>query len=714
MKQLNFIERAINGFKSSFSNKNSLGSDIISLPMFNKTGNTMVRDFGSVSMSERDYYIGYLYAAIRTRANRTAQLATESVKTQVKDNLEADDHLYLTIIDQSPLFSNYYFWLALSTFIDLKGVAYIYVLRNFNETIVGSPLEFKILNPYEISRVVGKDGHLAGYVETRAGFYREIPIQQMIEIRNFNPFEMGEGYAMTNAAKDSHFLNQQSGAYTRSALKKNVGQRGLITTEIVLEDEEYDNFKARVRESGGVENAGDFLFGNGPGSINYTDMQIDIDKLSLEKINNVSREELFAIMGMSKTIMGIEVSGTTRDTSKAQGDLFVQNQVIPQVQLIIDALNQDYRNNYVKEFASTPAIIYIDSPLKTDREAEMKDAEIMKVKADTAKVLIDAGFDVPAVLAEVGLEDMKYEKPEPPVIMPPADSKDMPKDMPKDEAKETVEELNTNAAATDGLEAVIKSKETSLENDIVNVQKQILQAVQKKVAKNQLTTEQEEDIITKTDKKVITDELAAVLVAFGIGTIALFANRTIRKRLEQFGLSAIFNMTADVEKTVKAHAKLSAESHMGTVLEEVYKTAREATEAGLSRVEIVAKINNLFADKVSKARATRIARTESNRLTAESQYQADKQFIDQNDLGQRAFKRWITRSADPCQYCEQLERETAANPIPFNSAFREIGDTVDVVNSDKQLSYVVGYEDVGAGTLHPNCSCIYEIIINKE
>ncbi len=710
-KQLNVIQRLVQAIRPQ---KNTLGGSLVNVPLFNRTGaRPLTNELNNFYLTDDQRYVGYLYGAIRKRANRVAQLATETLKTRLRDDLEAPMHPYLDLIDSSPSFSNYFFWNALSTFIDLKGTAYIFALRNFTEAteesqgVIGKVQSFKIINPYSISRVVNKDGKIGGYVETKNGYYREIPVQQMIVVNNLNPFNLDGGYAMTDAAKDSQFLHQSSSAFTRQALHKNVGQRGLITTEVILDDEQFSNFKARVQASGGIEGAGDFLFGNGPGSINYEDMQIDLDKLALEKISEVSREELFAVAGVSKTIMGVEVSGVTRETGKMQSDLFDRNETMPQLQSIIDALNQDYKNSYVDEYSKVPQAIYIDSPLKTDREAELADANVLKTKAEAAQILIATGFAPEAVLETVGLDEMDYEKP-----VPATPTKEHIHVKTEHHHHDHTEEVTENATGpNDSLSGVIRSQETSLQNEVVNIQKQILGAVVKHIAKNAISSDQEEEIITKTDKNKILKQLEKVLSAFGLSTIGLFANRTLRKRLEQFGLTAIFKVDGTVKQFIKTHAEKAASSHMDTILSEIYQKAREAAGEGLGRDQIVGQLTELFNDSLSTSRATRIARTESNRLNTEAQFQADRQFVEQNDLKEQAYKQWVVRSSNPCEFC--LEMASMA-PIPFDQPFLALGESITADRGGESVTYVAGYEEIESGTLHPNCSCIYEIIIVRE
>ena len=136
-------------------------------------------------------------------------------------------------------------------------------------------------------------------------------------------------------------------------------------------------------------------------------------------------------------------------------------------------------------------------------------------------------------------------------------------------------------------------------------------------------------------------------------------------------------------------------------------TAREAALSGKSQADIIKEVLNKYDKTITETRAKTIARTETNRAFTRAQYEADRQFINQNNLSGRAFKRWQTRSSKPCQFCVSLEKQGL---IPFTDSFKDLGDEIEV--DGKTLK--VGFEALQAGNAHPNCACIYELIIVDE
>src|SRR5215212_8877193 len=120
------------------THKNSLGG-VLNGREFLKYGGQrpMVQDWSRLIMNEEDKYTGVMFAAINKRANLVAQLAIESLRTDATKTImeaakrkgETVVHPYLEVIDRSLDFTNYDFWFNTPTYIDLRGLAYIGVIR---------------------------------------------------------------------------------------------------------------------------------------------------------------------------------------------------------------------------------------------------------------------------------------------------------------------------------------------------------------------------------------------------------------------------------------------------------------------------------------------------------------------------------------------------------------------------------------------------------
>lgn len=423
----------------------------------------LVQNWSDVKMSDEDMYTGYSYAAIVKRANRTSVLGRRFIMTEASPKTTEEYrareeeliHPYLKVINRSKDFTKKMFWYEISTYLDLEGVYYLGVVRNSRtrkdgSVMVGAVQKFVLLNPYEMRRVVKEStGEVGGYVESNHGFYREWSPEQIIEIKMLNPFDKEKPYAMSDAAKESQFTLKQAGDYTRQTINGNISAPGIVSTDVLLDDQKFENFKARITG----RQKGEPIFGNGAGAIRWQDMQIDLDKAALDKINEIQRSILFAVSGTSKTTLGIEESGTTRETSRTQDENFTVDSIVPRAEDIADALNLDYRQHY-DEWEDNEFEIIVDSPVEKDREAELKDIEIRGEVFDLAQRLIDKGYEREASFkyanGEITWEELgEPEEPEVPEALQPFAGKDnQPKegeeDSITDEDDDTDEPDNTN------------------------------------------------------------------------------------------------------------------------------------------------------------------------------------------------------------------------------------------------------------------------------
>lgn len=384
-------------------------------------------DWSDVKMPDSDMYRGYSYAVIQKRSNKVATLAKNNLSTwanpEVVDAFQDKDetvlHPYLKLIEDSTEFSEKQFWKNISIYLDLAGRYYLGVIRN--QIVPSNPnlpvittdaTRFVLLNPYEIRRVIDKDKNVAGYIERKKdGRYREWPKHQIIEMRELNPFDPENSqWAMTDAAKEAVYTINQSSDYTRQSLHGNIEAPGIITTDVLLNDQDFANFRARVTQ----HQKGEPLFGNGTGAIKWDAMQIDLDKAALMDINEINRTTLFAVSGTSKTSLGIEQSGTTRETARVQSEQFIADTAQPRLEDIVDFLNLDYKKNYFNEYKKTGYYIEVKSAVGRDYDTEQKATALKQSQFQLAMQLMQAGYTEQSAYqfaeGEIDFDDLELEK----------------------------------------------------------------------------------------------------------------------------------------------------------------------------------------------------------------------------------------------------------------------------------------------------------------
>lgn len=420
------FKNTLDKFTNSFNTRSTFtgGNDFLRYGNRNR----LQANWSDVEVAVEDFYRGYSYAVIQKRGNKVASLALSNLKTyanpktvdEFQKREEAPYHPYLTVIEDSVKFTEKQFWKNISIYLDLAGRYYLGVIRTKIGTsnTLSDVKEFVMLNPYEIRRVVNSQGELAGYIENKKdGRYREWPVYQIIEMRELNPFNPDDGqWAMVDAAKDAVFTLREGGDYTRQSLHGNIDAPGIITTDVILDDESFANFRARVTQ----HTKGEPLFGNGTGAIKWESMQVDLDKAALMDINNMNREELFAVSGTSKTTLGIEQSGTTRETARVQNENFASDTAQPRLEDIIGYLNLDYKRYYQNTYDLTEFSIIVESAVSRDYYTELNATQVRQAQLDLALNLMNAKYTPESsyqyAVGEIELSDLElqsgYDLPE--------------------------------------------------------------------------------------------------------------------------------------------------------------------------------------------------------------------------------------------------------------------------------------------------------------
>ena len=613
---------------------------------------TLYPTWSQVKMSDRDMYKGYSYAAIQRRANGVADIALNYIRTSVNDKTlesfteqqETPVHPYLKLIQESTSFTEKEFWTTISIYLDLAGRYYLGCVRKQGRansslpSVLSDVKKFVLLNPYEVNRVINPNtGEVSGYIEHKPdGRERIWDNYQIIELRELNPFDWTQFYSVTDAAKENIFTLKQSGDYTAKSLDGNLKTPGIIATDIQLSPEEFADFRARIVNS----REGEPIFANGGGHITWEPMNVDLDKSALSSVNEMNRTELFSAMGMSKTSMGIEESGTTRETARVQNENAATKTYKPRVDFIVGCLTKDYKQKYPREFKLTGYDMYVDSVIEADYDTEIKAVQLRQAQSDLANALIQQGYtpEVSAqyVQGEIELGDLvASEKDE---VQSPVEEQSQPANPLEVSAQTPIEplqgdsgsnmgdELSTeqggltedasgqesensivvNNSITDELDldnynpADLDEKQSNELNEayekflanVRKVERQIINESSSQLIQNNFT---ESDFLDGEKKESFVDRLVNFYKQYWWIAFPLFANILTNKRNNEFGARHEFVVTNDIENTLDQTAKEVAEGHVNTIIKDVILTANKVYDE-LTTNEAVKLIKQDYAE----------------------------------------------------------------------------------------------------------------------
>lgn len=764
----NNITNTFRNIVSSFT-KNSAEKGLADPYEFFRNGpRRMPATWSMAEISDKDFYTGYGFAVVNKRANRSVVLGKRYLFTDAKESVIADAnekgerivHPYLDLIRDSIDFSERDFWYSISTYLDLEGVYYLMAVRAVSPSgRVGHIQKFSLLNPYNVRAVTNPKGEVGGYVEQINGLVREIPKEMIIPIRLFNPFDPSKPYSLADAARDAQFTMKQANDFAREAIDGNLNSPGILSSSIELPEDQFDNFVERVKYHG----RGEPLFGNGSGALSWIDMQTDLDKAALDKINSISRDALLAVSGLSKTGVGVEESGTGREVSRTQKDDFTENAVMPQVENIIDALNLDYRRYYADEYKKTKYNIALDNPLETDRDAERADVEIRREQFALMQEALNAGYSYEVAskyargvlnITDLGVpEEEAPEEPEDPEDTPeepeePEETSDEPKEQSSTAYKgypipvlqylagyevESSAEEGSVIHSTHELDinspvriSEIKETENKLIAEIdgstyielgkisANTDKPAVLAKLNKRYRNQLVA-----IKNKLDEAEILQE-AVERAEDNLFDEYLKDSPDASRHIQELSLAFTVYYTALFPTYAAERARQTAKELDRPVRRvELTDRVRQSIQ-NFSFREAESHINTILMDlenakasgkpleqafeEIKARRAPAIAENAAARVLSFSRYEADLQVLAHEGLLDKAYKELHSLTGEPCEFCKAL---IAKGPIPFVDNFVDKGTTLSV--GSKSMDF--DYEDISAGNVHPNCNCAYRLVI---
>lgn len=268
-----------------------------------------------------------------------------------------------------------------------------------------------------------------------------------------------------------------------------------------------------------------------------------------------------------------------------------------------------------------------------------------------------------------------------------------------------------------------------------------------------------EAILEKAVASQQTNTLMFALLTIGAILLPLYAKQRLVALFRQFGLHTVFAATKDNQNVLRLQAERGAKSHIRTIAKDIknslddaiadeinspeieasikdkyeeltplegkefkaavvdnqaiYKFARDLIMAGESRQSVIKKLQENFAH-IGTRRANVIAGNEANRVFTMSQFDADQQFLAQNQLTPKAYKRLVSNTGNPEAICAYIIRKTAEQPIPFTQDFVPFGKTITVKENGKTYKFKAGYEKLQSGHIHVNCHCRYELLILQD
>lgn len=408
-------------------------------PLYNQTS--------PVTIQKEEFYRGVGYGVLRKAINTGIVTAEENIRTTcsstqreiLAERGDQIEHPYITLYRNSPYFSEYDFWKWYLLYIQLKGEFYIYLDRKpiagnqryKAKNLMTMPKYMRIINPYEMTINYDKNGDVESYTQTvkrnhdskTTSFTRDIPAYQIIHVTEVNPFDTSKPYSLLDATGENFYTLKNAQDFTRHAVVNNTNSPMMISTGEFETEESFDNFVARVLN----HEDGEPIIASGSGEVKVQELNQNLDGASLEKINQMNRDEIFIATGASKSVLGVETTGLTRDVAATQKLTYIENTVVPMIKLMIETLNYDYRTMYPLSFAVDKYIMHVTTPSTGDKAQELKELEVREQEYNLVEKYVARGYTRKSaaqyVRGEIDVEQLQLEGDQP--KMTPEESTDL-------------------------------------------------------------------------------------------------------------------------------------------------------------------------------------------------------------------------------------------------------------------------------------------------
>lgn len=762
---------------------------------------------------------GYLYAALNYRKENFAMYAEDNITFESNVNYKIS-HPYLDLIENSKTEDVYEFWRDLANDYDMKGEAYIFLLRRVvykDEKIpgrkrevehIGMPTAIEQLDAQSMEILRNGNQEIIGYRQrVDENHIREFLPEQIIRIYNKHPLDTKKPLSIFDACKDYQYTINKGSEYAQSTLLNGTNMPGIISVENELSDEEYDNLISRIN---GHE-AGKYMVTDGVSKLNIQNVDQNLDnKIALTDLTEVNRQTIFAVTGTSKTVLGIEESGTTRDTAKVQEQKFMKRTIRPLVKRFISALNFDFRVSYPEKYKQTGLRLVLKNAIEPSEELDKYNTQ--KTLFDDTLDIVYSGYDAESAQAfmngEIDFTELNLDSKDGEEIQDEAgdiseddqnqdggDEKDP--DEPNDGSnsgieEEALEKIDIENQATHFHDdtitdnyvdkalrkhfiegelteygKLVKTQSIQAKNallkEVRKIQLDAIKTSNTRVAKNSLELE---DVRTKDDEQSTFKRLFNAFKKYWLFMIPLIGRERLSEDREDLGLDAAVNLlgTKSVQKFVKDMAEREAKSHTETIYNSILEAANKGFLKAVedlfadeylknykqgedkwfktkpTKKEVKSKLNNdnfksdnqklykYAQDRIqdgynfqqiqrmirqeyvnlSRKRANMIVGNEMAKAINSSQFMADYELLKATNMLDKAYKRLVSSTGDPCPICQEIINK---GEIPFTDNFVDLGDQVQATVDGKTHVMVFNYEPIQNGVVHCNCHCSYMLVL---
>lgn len=335
----------------------------------------------------------WVYSAIQVMALNFAQAewrimtGEDENETEVLPGKGMDGWVPRLFQYVSPTENRYSLWESILVWMSIAGECFWHEKRATN----GNVTEIDILPPPQMSEVLA-DGKIMGWKYTHDGVVENIPEEDVIQFKYFNPYNKWRGISPLTAAALGIHIDFAASLFNYFFFQNDATPNLVITTDQELDDEKAATLKRRwIKQHGGINRRGSPAFlGNGTKPVQMALAQKDIMYIEQKKW---SREEVFAVLNVPPALSQVLEYASIKSNIKEQRQQLFENNLIPKMKFIEDVMRT--------QFFDRENISHLRGEFDTTGISALKETIAEKIGSATA--LFNMGVPLNAINEKLGL-----------------------------------------------------------------------------------------------------------------------------------------------------------------------------------------------------------------------------------------------------------------------------------------------------------------------
>lgn len=303
----------------------------------------------------------------------------------------------------NPFMSGYMLRETVWQFMELVGEGYFVLNRGAKGKSV--PIEIWPVRPDRIEPVPDRDKYLKGWLYTGPnGEQVPLSVDEVIQMRYPHPTDAYRGLSPVQSLMADIDSNRYTAEWSRNFFLNSATPGGIVTFSKRLNDEEFDEFTERWRESHqGI--ARGHRVGVLEQGATWTPNTYTVKDMQFVELRTLTRDVIREGYRIHQAMLG-DSTDVNRANAQTAEEVHVAWHEIPRLERTRDMLN----SFYLPMFGATAPGREFDFHDPTPSSANEANDELT-AKSKAAEVLVTAGYDPQDVLIVVGLPPMEFVGP---------------------------------------------------------------------------------------------------------------------------------------------------------------------------------------------------------------------------------------------------------------------------------------------------------------